>query len=113
MRGKTDPILDEQREERMRPSLFLGYDRDRLGLYALQKEMFEVAESQFKRAAYLNPYQPRFSQHLAWALYKQFKYTEAKTAILEALAKKPEDKDNRYILSKIEEKLAQNAGGQG
>ncbi len=105
------PTPDEKREERARPSPFLGYDRDKLGLYALEREMFEVAESQFRRAAYLNPYQPGFLQHLAWSLYKQEKYAEARKHIMEALRKKPDDKDNRYILSRIEEKLARR--GQG
>ena len=103
--------LDEQREERIRPSAILGYDRDKLGLYALQKEMFEVAESQFERAAYLNPYQPRFLQHLAWSLYKQEKYAKARERIMEALAKNPDDKDSVYILSRIEEELPRGPQG--
>ena len=56
-------------------------------------------------------FQPGFLQHLAWALYKQGKYAEAKERILEALSRKPADKDNRYILSRIEEKLANGATG--
>ena len=101
----VSPGVDELREERMRPSRFLGYDRDALGMYALQREMFEVAESQFRRAAYLNPFEPRFVQHLAWSLYKQQNYEEAKEHILQAIARKPDDPDNRYILTKIEEKI--------
>jgi len=115
MRGSrtVSPHLDEIREESMRPSRFLGYDRDSLGLYALQKEMFRVAESQFRRAAYLNPFEARFKQHLAWALYKQGKYADAKLSILEALEQRPDDKDSRHILFKIEEKMGmapRNAG---
>ncbi|MGA2380579.1 MAG: tetratricopeptide repeat protein, partial [Spirochaetia bacterium] len=87
------------------PNRFLGYDMDSLGMYALSKEMFEVADSQFRRAAYLNPYMPGFKQHLAWCLYKQGKLTEAKEWIVEALGQKPGDPDNRHILRKIEEKL--------
>jgi Flp pilus assembly protein TadD len=101
----TSPHLDEQNEERMRPSRFLGYNRDRLGTYALQKDMLDVAESQFRRATYLNPYESRFKQHLAWALYKQEKYSEARRFILEALDQKPYDEDNRHILAKVEEKI--------
>ncbi len=101
----VSPTLDEQREERLRPSRFLGYDRDSLGMYALQREMFEVAESQFKRAAYLNPFEPRFKQHLAWALYKQGRYADAKRCIVEAIGQNPLDKDSRQVLVKIEEKM--------
>jgi hypothetical protein len=61
----TSPHADEQKEERMRPSRFLGYSRDSLGMHALQEDMLDIAESQFRRATYLNPYEPRFKQHLA------------------------------------------------
>ena len=99
------PTLDEQKEERLRPSRLLGYDRNSLGLYALQKGMLEVAESQFRRAAYLNPYQPLFLQHLAWSLYKQARYAEANKCIIEVLGQLPDDKDSVYIRSKIEGKM--------
>ncbi|MGO9412199.1 MAG: tetratricopeptide repeat protein [Spirochaetia bacterium] len=100
------PRQDEVKEEQMRPSRFLGYDRDSLGMYALGREMFEVAESQFRRAAYLNPFEARFKQHLAWCLYKQENYPEAKRCIIEALRQDPHDKDSSHILLKIEEKMA-------
>jgi len=108
----VSPRLDELAEERMRPSRFLGYDRDSLGMYALQREMLGVAESQFRRAAYLNPFEYRFKQHLAWSLYKQGKYSEAKRCIVEAIGQKPGEKDNLHILSKIEEKMGTD-GGEG
>jgi Tfp pilus assembly protein PilF len=104
-RTVVSPRQDELREEKMRPSRFLGYDRDSLGMYALQREMFPVAESQFRRAAWLNPFEPAFLQHLAWCLYKQGKYAEAKRCIVEALSRKSGDKDYHQVLLKIEEKL--------
>ena len=106
MRNKTvSPDRDERREEQMRPSRFLGYDRDSLGMYSLSREMLAVAESQFHRAVYLNPYEPAFKQHLAWCLYKQGKYPEAKQWIEKALRQKPDDEDSRHILGKVEEKM--------
>ncbi len=96
---------DEQKEERLRPSRFLGYDRDSLGMYALRREMFEVAESQFRRAAYLYPFEPRFKQHFAWVLYKQGKLVDAKRYIVEAIGQNPRDNDSRQVLTKIEEKM--------
>jgi tetratricopeptide (TPR) repeat protein len=105
MRKKTvSPYQDEQREELMRPSRFLGYDRDSLGMYAMTKEMFGVAESQFRRSVYLNPYEPGFKQHLAWCLYKQGALEEAGEWIEKALAQRPDD-DSRVILSKIHERM--------
>ena len=99
------PNEDERKEERMRPSRFLGYDRDSLGMYALSREMFGVAESQFHRAAHLNPYEPAFKQHLAWCLYKQGKYAEAKEWIEKALHQKPDDMDSRHILRRVQDKM--------
>jgi len=101
----VSPNQDELKEEKLRPSRFLGYDRDSLGMYALQREMLEVAESQFRRAAYLNPFEPRFKQHLAWALYKQGKLSEAKRCILEAISQDPNDEDSRYVLVRIRKKM--------
>ncbi len=112
MRRIVDPNRDEHREELLRPSRFLGYDRDSLGRYALSKQMFEVAESQFTRAVYLNPYEPMFKQHLAWSLYKQGKYVEARRWIEEALAHKPEDEDCRYIAGKIGERMKGHSTAQ-
>ena len=107
MRRKVtvSPNQDTLREEQMRPSRFLGYDRDSLGMYALRREMFDVAESQFRRAAYLNPFEPRFKQHLAWALYKQGKLSEATQCIVEAIDQNPHDQDSRQVLLKIKEKM--------
>ena len=58
--------LTEEQENLMRPSKVLGYDRDNIGIACLEREMYEVALSQFKRAIYLNPYEVRFKKHLAW-----------------------------------------------
>jgi tetratricopeptide (TPR) repeat protein len=102
----VSPRPEELREEQMRPSRFLGYDRNSIGLWALHREMFEVAESQFRRAAYLNPYEYRFKQHLAWALYKLGRLEEAKRCIEEAISQNPHDEDSMHILLKISEKMA-------
>jgi len=101
----VSPYRDERREEQMRPSRFLGYDRDTLGMYALSREMFGVAEFQFHRAVYLNPYEPGFKQNLSWCLYKQGKYAEAIGCIEKAIRQKPGDRDSRHILSKVEEMM--------
>jgi len=72
---------NERREELLRPSRYLGYDRDELGMYLLSREAYKIAETQFRRAIWLNPYEYRFVCHLAWCLYRQGKYDEAKTCI--------------------------------
>jgi tetratricopeptide (TPR) repeat protein len=100
------PKLNDEVEERLRPSRFLGYDRDHIGVFLLTKEMYGVAEAQFRRAAYLNPYEGGFSQHLAWALFKQGKYEEAKRWIDESLRLKKDDPDSRHIAKRIQEVMA-------
>jgi hypothetical protein len=97
--------MTEEKENLMRPSKVLGYDRDNIGIACLEREMFEVAISQFKRAIYLNPYEVRFKKHLAWCYYKYEKYTEAMQAVLAALEQKPDDKETAEIKKHIEEKL--------
>lgn len=44
----------------MRPSRYLGYDRDHFGPHLLSKEMVEIAQSQLRCPAFLNPYKARF-----------------------------------------------------
>jgi Flp pilus assembly protein TadD len=99
------PKLTEEAEERLRPSRYLGYDRDRLGIALLRREMFEAAESQFRRAAYLNPYEAAFRQHLAWCLFRMDRLEEAYTEIEEALRMNPDDPDAPVAREKILEKL--------
>lgn len=105
------PKLSEELEDRLRPSRYLGYDRDHLGVALLRREMFEAAASQFKRAVYLNPYESAFKQHLAWCLYKMNRLSEALAEIETALQEKPEDPDSHTIRERI--LRAQKEGGQG
>jgi hypothetical protein len=89
------------REERMRPSRFLGYDHDSLGMHLIRIESLELAESELRRAAWLNPFEPRFMKHLAWCLYKKGALSEAHECISKALASKPNDAQSRQILDLI------------
>lgn len=68
---------DRAREELLRPCPYLGYDHDRIGVHCLGKEAFEIAENSFRRAIWLNPYEPRFVLHLAHALLRRKRYAEA------------------------------------
>jgi len=71
----------ERREDALRPSPFLGYNRDNLGLYLLSRQAYPIAESQFRRAIWLNPYEPRFRVHLAWTLLRMGRRSEALLAL--------------------------------
>jgi Flp pilus assembly protein TadD len=72
---------NERRENILRPSPYLGYDRDTLGLHLFSRGAYEIALTQFRRAIWLNPYEPVFKEHLARCLHKLGRYTEANRLI--------------------------------
>lgn len=79
------------REEVLRPSHYLGYDRDEMGRYFLGREAFELAESQFRRAVWLNPYEPAFKVHWAVSLIKLNRLDEARALLKTVLRDNPDD----------------------
>jgi len=89
----------------MQPWPTLGYDRDRIAMHLVSIEAFEVAESELRRAVWLNPYETRFKFHLAWCLFREKKYPEAKKWILCALEQRPGDKESMNVLRVIEDAL--------
>jgi tetratricopeptide (TPR) repeat protein len=91
--GKRNPrklSREERRENALRPDPHLGYDSDSLGVYLLSREAYEIAESQFRRAVWLNPFEVAFKAHLAWCLYRQERYAEAHECAAQALMQKDE-----------------------
>lgn len=106
---QDSPQLSEAMEDRLRPNRFLGYDRDRLGVALLRREMYEAAASQFRRAVYLNPFESAFRQHLAWCLHRMGRDAEAMAMIEQALGMKPDDQDSlaarAIILSALEKRI--------
>lgn len=65
-------------ENLLRPSKYLGYDRNMVGLHLMRRESYLIAESQFRRAIWLNPFEPVFKAHLAFCLYMLGNFSEAK-----------------------------------
>lgn len=101
-KSKLKKDRNERREDLLRPSRYLGYDRDRLGMYLLSRGAYEIAESQFRRAVWLNPFEYRFVCHLAWCLYKQQRYQEAKNYIGRLDPKKDDlDEELKKIINRI------------
>jgi len=76
---------DQRREEALRPHPRLGYDHDALAVYLLSCEAYEIAEPEFRRAIWLNPFEPLFKQHLAMCLRAQGRLDEALQCAVEAL----------------------------
>ena len=73
---------EERQENALCPCASLGYDRDSLALYFIEREAFALAETQLKRAMWLNPFEPASKNHLAWCLYKQDRFLEARERAL-------------------------------
>jgi len=96
----------ELREETLRPSPYLGYGRDKLAVHLISHESCNFAEPQLRRAIWLNPFEPAFKQHLAWCLYKQKQYAEARTWIKKAIEQEPSEINNQQMLETIEKALA-------
>ena len=96
---------DERRENAARPHPFLGYNRDQLGLYFLDRGAEHTAEGQFRRAIWLNPFEPEFKLHLAGCLFKQNRCAEAKDLLHQVLAQMPDRRDAKSLLSVIESRM--------
>jgi Tfp pilus assembly protein PilF len=94
--GKVD--FAAKREAAMRPSRYLGYDHDRLGIYFLGREAHALAEAEFRRAVWLNPYEMEFHLHLAMCLFQQRKYREARDTVRQVLAEMPSHADALKLL---------------
>lgn len=94
-KGRIDRRRDPQlaREEALRPCPFLGYDRDQLGCYFAGRGALELAESQFRRAVWLNPFEASFRVHWALTLIKLERKPEAHDLLREVLVKNPTDKE--------------------
>ena len=110
-RELRSPRLSEELENRLRPSKYLGYDRDHLGVALLRREMFEAAESLFRRAVLLNPYEAAFKQHLAWCLHRMGREKEALEIIEAALEQKPDDPDAQVVRDRVLDALAKGQPG--
>ncbi len=103
---------EERKEDALRPCTGLGYDRDSLALHFIEKEMFALAETQLRRAVWLNPFEPEFKVHLAWCLYRRDKFSEALEWARKALAQKDEQ-NARDLMDLIERNLDSEGGKSG
>jgi len=103
-RSKKDRT--ERREDALRPSRCLGYDRDALAVHLVARGAHEIAACQLRRAIWLNPYEPRFKEHLACCLYKMGDYRGARDWALKALEQSESQSDElRGLLRLIEQAI--------
>lgn len=105
--SKAKPKIDreERRENILRPSQYLGYNHDELGNYFIEREAFNIAEAEFRRAVWLNPYEPEFKIHLAGCLYREQRYAEALELVRQAIAQGTKNLSAQYLQELIERKL--------
>jgi len=103
--GKPRKDRKEMRENVLRPASFLGYDHDNLGAYFLEREAYDLAENRFRRAIWLNPFEPAFKQHLAWCLSSQARYAEAIEWAARALEQRPGDPEASRLVELIERQI--------
>lgn len=103
-RGAGVPDDATRREELLRPSPGLGYDRVQIALHLIEREAYSIAEAELRRAIWLNPYDSSFKLHLAFCLYRQKRFEEARELLLSVEAPEHrEDRDN--LLKLVSEKL--------
>lgn len=102
---KREKTRDELIEEMFRPDPELGYNRDGLGIHLLQCGAYRIAESQFRRAIWLNPFEARFKAHLAWCLYKDGRPDEAGKWVTTALEQDPRSEEINLVAKKVRETL--------
>ena len=99
-RPRKDP--NEIREEALRPAPSLGYDRDTIAMYLINRELYDIAEAQLRRAIWLNPYEPKFKEHLTWCLYQQRRYEEAREWIAQVLEQSPVSEEAERLLAMLD-----------
>jgi len=92
---------NDRREELLRPSRYLGYDRDKLGVYLMSRGAYGIAESQFRRAIWLNPFEYRFVVHLAWCLFRQGRSNDARSLVESVAEHADEDETLQALLVRL------------
>jgi tetratricopeptide (TPR) repeat protein len=86
------------REEALRPCSILGYEYDSVAVHLISRESYRIAESLLRRCVWLNPFEPRFKEHLACCLSQQKKFAEAKELAQTLLKQNPGNRAAREIL---------------
>jgi Flp pilus assembly protein TadD len=113
VKRETDKRSREERvEEILRPAPYLGYDRDALARHLVACGAYRIAESQFRRAIWLNPFEPAFKRHLALCLHAEKRCSEAKGWIVQALQQQPDNEEGLRIQGMIDLALREPAEGQ-
>jgi len=101
MKKKSSTDHQRRRDDLLRPSHYLGYDHDTIGVYTFNRRAFGIAEAEFRRAIWLNPFEPKFKVHLAWSLYSIKKLAEAREWVIKSLKQDSKNKEALELLKLI------------
>jgi predicted Zn-dependent protease len=101
----STPEENWQREEVLRPNRFLGYNRNTLAVHLFEKGAYAIAESELRRAIWLNPYEPAFMANLAWCLFRQKRFGEAWDRAEEVKARDPNNPQIMELIDRINEEV--------
>lgn len=93
---------EERREDALRPNPYLGYNHDALAVYFVGRKAYGLAEAEFRRAIWLNPFEAKFKAHLALCFLEQSRVAEAREWIAQAIEQSPDDAECRRIESLIQ-----------
>jgi len=91
LRDLSTAEKQERKEDALRPSRYLGYDRETIALYLTERGLWSEAEAQFRRMIWLNPFELRFRKGLIHCLLAQQRTAEAVQCAKEALVQFPGD----------------------
>ena len=81
-------------------------------MYFLNCGAYELAETQLRRAIWLNPYEPHFTAHLAWCLYKLNRHDDS-LAVLNQVTLEAMDDEMASIDRLIRRGAAKRKKGPG
>jgi len=76
-------------------------------------EALPVAESELRRAVWLNPFEWHFKYHLASCLFREKKYAEARDLMQQVMQDHADESCCRELVHSIECALAESKDGNG
>ena len=103
---------NDRREDALRPNPYLGHNRNTLAMYLIERGAYPIAESELRRAIWLNPYEPAFKANLAWCLHKLGRNDEARECLKQAIEQGPDSAQVRQIAA-LMEVVARHANTRG
>jgi thioredoxin-like negative regulator of GroEL len=77
-------------------------------MHLVERGAYKIAETQLRRAIWLNPFEARFKTHLAWCLYKQGRHADA-LVCLEEVPERQMDANMRTIVRVIREGVSKES----